>query len=123
MIKPLRAEELVEIGGETLRLALDFGALDAIEGQAGEPFDVIQRKLVSARKVPQSLQAKVLWGLLRRHHPDLTLDHAAAMVFDKASVVIGVAIGRLIDAAFFADKDDAEGKPNPPMPSGASEPS
>jgi hypothetical protein len=120
MVQPFYNEQAVTIDGETLRLVINFRTLDAIEAQTGKDFDSILRQLTAGRKrVPLSLQAKLVWGLLREHHPEVTLDEAMTLTMGEAGETIGLAIGQLIDAAFpVASAKEAKGG-NPPEPPGA----
>jgi hypothetical protein len=60
-------ERLVEAGNNRIRLAIDFLALDAIEGVSGLKMPEIVRAMLSG-SCPLNVSAKVLWGLLLRHH-------------------------------------------------------
>jgi hypothetical protein len=119
MLKPFYNEETLEAEGETFRLVLNFRAIDAIESLLGEPFDSVLEELGGERQ-RLGLAGKVLWGLLREHHGALSLDHAAALMFGEAGVAAGMAVQRLLDAAFpGAEAGKTKGE-NPPQPRGAS---
>lgn len=120
MPKPFFNEQTVVIDGETLRLVLDFKAIDATEQLLGQGYDEILDEL---QKPGASLgfTGKVLWGLLREHHPDLSFDQILTLQLGENGVTMGLAIEKLLTAAFpVAEK--AKGK-NPPKPRGASKPS
>lgn len=114
-------EQAVKVGGDTLRLVLNFGSIDAIEGLVGRGFDTILPELVgSDARPPLGLQGRVVWGLLREHHPEISLDQAATLLFGEASMSVGIAMGALINAAF-SPADPTKAKPaNPRKPRGAS---
>lgn len=126
---PFYHEEQVTIGDETLRLVINFAALDAVESLTGRGFDRILAEFTGADEVAGAparepgvaLQGKVVWGLLRQHHPELSLDHVAGMLFGPASAKIGAAIAKLLAAAFpSADPVDPKAKAgNPRKPRGA----
>lgn len=124
-LAPFYHEVAVPYADETYRLVLDFAALDAIESETGRTFDRILQEFTTPGAEPAtSLQAKVVWGLLRRHHPELTLDHVPTLLFSEASVAIGVGMGKLFETAFpRADPQAKKAKPaNPRKPRGASKP-
>lgn len=123
MVQPFRAEQALEAEGETLRLAIDFEALDAIETLlGGRRFsDVLSE--IARPDAPEALTAKVVWGLLRKHHPELGLDHALRLVMGSPGPV-GMAVGQLLEAAFPAREEGAApATEDPPKPRGASKPS
>jgi hypothetical protein len=110
---------------ETYRLVLDFAALDAIESETGRSFDGILREFTTPHAEPATtLQAKVVWGLLRRHHPEITIDQVVSLLFSVASAAIGIGMGKLFETAFpRADPSQKKAKPaNPRKPRGASKP-
>lgn len=118
MLKAFYHEQAVEVEGSTLRLVIDFGALDAIESLTGKGFDGTVQELTRADP-PMSLQARVVWGLLRRHHPEVSLDQATTLLFGDTGKLVGIAMGQLIAAAFSPDDEPAEAKPRPRKPRGA----
>jgi hypothetical protein len=111
-------EEQVKLGEQTLLLAINFRALDAIETLSEQRMDdILPSVLTGTAKL--GLLGKVLWGLLREHHPETTLDNAAGLMFDKAtSVSVGLAMSELLRRAFNIEVE-AKGK-NPPKRRGAS---
>ena len=118
-------EEVVEAGDTKLTLAIDFRAIDIIEGLAGGPGEIVPMPTVLAWLFtpPASigLSGKVLWALLRRHHDDVSLDQAAGLMFHKEhGPKVGQAIDRLLSRAFnLVDETKAKDK-NPPKRRGAS---
>ena len=122
-LAPFYHEVAVPLEDETFRLVLDFAALDAIESETGRPFDGILREFTSPGAEPAtSLQAKVVWGLLRRHHPDIALDQVLTLIYSTASSAIGIGMGKLFETAFpRAEPAKKKAKAaNPPKPRGAS---
>lgn len=123
MLQAFYHEATVEAGEETLRLTIDFAALDAIEGLTGKPFDASLQEMLGGA-APMALQARVVWGLLRRHHPEVSLDQATSLLFGDTGAATGVAIGKLMAAAFAEpDKGEKAKDARPPEPRGASKPS
>lgn len=123
MLHAFYHEEAVKVGEEALRLTLDFRALDAIESHTGRAFDDVLRQLTaSGTAPPHSLAARVVWGLLRTHHPEIDIDQAMGLVTGPSTGVLGIAIGTLIEKAFpRAMPADAKAKPaHPRRPRGAS---
>jgi hypothetical protein len=118
-LQPFYNEQAVEVDGETYRLVLNFRTIDATESVlGGRAYDEIIEELVCGQPAVGT-QTRVVWGLLREHHPDVTLDQAATLARGKASVAVGDAIGKLIDAAFPAADAEKEKEKNPPEPRGA----
>lgn len=120
-------EAAVRVDDDTqLRLVIDFAALDAVEGLVGKPFDRILEDFTAADSDPPlGLQGKVIWGFLRRYHPEVSLDQVANLLFGPSSVALGVAIGQLFNAAFpTAEPDDGKKAKaaNPRKPRGTSKP-
>jgi hypothetical protein len=64
--------------------SLDFRAIDAIETLTGEADDTIPSASLWGRRL--GIIGKVLWGLMRKHHPDSTLDEAAGLMFSTRGV-------------------------------------
>lgn len=121
MLKPFYHEEAVKVGDDTLRLVINFRAMDATESLIGRPFDEILKEMSSGSPT-LSVQGKVVWGLLREHHSDLSLDQVMTLLFGEPCVTVGYAMAKLLKSAFPAAEPEAKGK-NPPKPRGASRPS
>jgi hypothetical protein len=123
MLTAFYDEEVVSVGEDTLRLAIDFRAIDLIEHQCGEdgaiaPMpDVVE--MLFADQPPRGLLGKVLWSLLRRHHSDISLDVAVGLMFTQHGAGLVIAIRSLIVRAM--NFGDVEAKDeNPPPRRGAS---
>lgn len=98
--------------GERLTLVCDFAALDVIEGVTGQNWDEIVPQLV---KPPRGLAVKVLYGLLRKRHEQISLDEVAGLFFDKNSIALWAVMGDVIARAcnFDAGEEDAKPKKKP----------
>lgn len=121
MLQAFYNEEAVAVGGDTYRLVIDFAAIDAVESLLGRSFGDVVNEVLKPN-APVSLIGKVVWGLLRRHHPELTIDQVASLLFGEPGVAVGAAVGKLIEAAFNlapATEEKEKGK-NPRKPRGAS---
>lgn len=120
MPKPFYNEQSVVIDGETIRLVIDFRAIDATEQLLEMGYDLILEEIQKSGS-PLGFQAKVLWGLLREHHPEMTFDEIMPMLLGENAVTVGLALTALFEAAFpVAEKERGQ---NPPKPRGASKPS
>lgn len=99
MPKPFFNEEMVEVDGETLHLVLNFRAIDCIESLTGQTMNTIIGGAIGG-DMPLSLSVKVLWGLLREKHEDLSLDDASGYAFGDDSGKIGMAVSELLSRGF-----------------------
>lgn len=118
-LKPFYNEQTVAVGEDCYRLVLDFRAIDAIEGLTGVSFNSTLEEITGEAAKLGSV-GRVLWGLLREHHPEVTLDQAASLMFGDTGVLIGVAVQTLLENAFnSAPAETAKGK-NPPTRRGVS---
>jgi hypothetical protein len=115
--KPFYNEVTMKAEGETFRLVINFRALDAIETLLDRPFDTVLEELSSGNQ-KLGLVGKVLWGLLREHHAEMTLDETASLMFGETGQAAGLAVHQLLNAAF-PTGEKAKGK-NPPRRRGAS---
>lgn len=126
MLKPFYNEATVGVDGEAYRLVINFRTIDAIESLLDRDFDTVLEELTDvSRRARHGLQAKVVWGLLREHHSDVTLDQATRLVYGDTGTAVGLVIADLIEAAFpkaSTEPEKEKGK-NPPKPRGASKPS
>jgi hypothetical protein len=102
--------------GEALTLVCDFFAMDVVESVTKERWDDIVPQLVDP---PRALAVKVLYGLLRKRHEQITLDEAAGVSFDKNSIALWAVVGDVIRRA--SNMPDGESKDeNPPKRRGRS---
>jgi hypothetical protein len=121
-MKAFYHEQQVVVEGETLTLVINFRALDSIESMLDKSWEEIWPDL-GAAKPKLSLVGKVLWGLLREKHAEMTLDQTASLMFGDTGVAIGFAVDKLIRAAFAPSEGEKAGAKNPPKRRGASKPS
>lgn len=112
-------EAQVEVGETRLRLVVNMRTIDATEALTGLTMPKIL-SLLLGNDPPLSLGGKVLWGMLREHHPEVTLDEALGLMFAQEQDAIGIAMGDLFRRAFHIGKAKDE---NPPKRRGASKPS
>ena len=121
-LTPFYHEAQVQVDDTDLRLVLNFRTLDAIEGLTGLPMPSILPELAS-NSLGYGLIGKILWGLMREHHPEVTLDQAAGLMVGSHQAAVGLAVGDLFRRAFsVGEPEKAKGK-NPPRRRGASKPS
>jgi hypothetical protein len=115
--KPFYNEQAVVVDGETLRLVINFRTIDATEQLLGRGYDEILDEL-QRPNCPIGVTGKVVWGFLREHHPEITLDETASLLFGENALKVGLAISELLQSAFPA-AENAKGQ-NPPKPRGTS---
>ena len=120
MLKPFYNEEVIHVGEDRLRLVLNFRAIDAAEGLIGKPFSSVLAEVADGT-AGEALVGKVVWGLLREHHPELSIDQVAGLLFGPPGILLGGAVNRLLHASFSAAEEPEAA--NPPKPRGASKPS
>ena len=111
-------EEQVTVGGEALTLRLDFRAISVMEGALQSDMPSIVANFRSGR--PQiSVLGQMLWAMLREHHPEVTLDQAAGIMFADEAAKVGFALDALLERAFPFPVEDRKTK-NPPKQRGRS---
>jgi hypothetical protein len=121
MVKPFYAEQNVEVEGETLRLVINFEAIDATETLLGTTYPSVLQALGQTDDPPLGFTAKVVWGLLRKYHPEMSTDQVMALMWGENGIRVGYAVQQLMEAAFpTAEETPAETKPRPRKPRGAS---
>lgn len=104
-------EQQVQVGEETLTLRLDFRAITIMEGSLQSDMPTIVANFRSGR--PQlSVLGQMLWAILREHHPEVTLDQAAGLMFSDEAAKIGFALDALLERSFpLADYKPGDKKP------------
>jgi hypothetical protein len=129
MLTAFYDEEVVQLGDDTLRLAVDFRAIDLMEHIVGDsdaitPATLIVEHVLTSIPCPVSILCKVLYALLRRHHEGISLDVCLGVMASEHSVAASFAMQTLLRRAFnFGEPErQAKGK-NPRKPRGASKPS
>ena len=106
MPNPLKGEaQLTLEDGRELMLALDFDGLIEAEQAYGKP---LVQLLAEAQAGFMGALRALLWGALRRHHPDLRLADVTALLMDQQARAIA-AITAAIDAAMPARQPSGEG--------------
>jgi hypothetical protein len=106
-------EEQVTVDGQALTLRLDFRAITIMEGALQSDMPSIVANFRSGR--PQlSVLGQMLWAMLREHHPEVTLDQAAGIMFANEAAKVGFALDALLERAFPLPTEDRKPK-NPPM--------
>lgn len=114
-------EEQVTVDGTPITLRLDFRAITVMEGALQSDMPSIVANFRSGR--PQlSVLGQMLWAMTREHHPDITLDQAAGIMFADDAEKVGFALDALLERAFPLVTEDRKAK-NPPKPRGRSKPS
>lgn len=117
MPQPFYHEQSVVVDDETFNLVINFRAIDATEQLVGKGYDEILSDIQKPDALV-SLNGKVLWGLLREHHSELTLDQILTLCKGEPGLTMGLAMSELLQAAFpMVEKAKGE---NPPVPRGAS---
>jgi hypothetical protein len=118
MPKAFCHEQSVVVDGETFILVINFRAIDATEQLLKCGYDEILAD-IQRPNAPVGLMGKVLWGLLREHHSDLSLDQVLTLSMGQNGLTVGLAMSELLSAAFpTAEKE--KGK-NPPKRGGRSQ--
>jgi hypothetical protein len=100
--------QLLSKTGDKFHLVCDFFTIDVVEQVTGETWDEVIAQL-GDDKPPRALLIKVLYGLLRKRHEEITLDEAAAVFMDCDRLVFGATIGTLISqASNWEEKSEGE---------------
>lgn len=110
-IRAFKATETVQTAEGVFTLAIDMEIIDSLEDEFDCGFDELMRQF--EEKVRIGKLARLLRGLLSRHHPGLSLDDAGALAFNYGAE-FGEGMGRLFQKA---QPESAETKgENPPKP-------
>jgi len=116
-LKPFHFDAEVEAAeGFILHLSIDFAVINKLEGLLNKGMDELLGELVTSA----SVMGKFLWAMTREHHPDLTLDQVAGIMFSKdygAGVV--ATLGNLVRNAFNIGEPDAVGEQSHPPRKGS----
>ncbi len=121
MLTAFYHEAQVQVGDDSLRLVVNMRTIDATEQLVGESMPTILGQVLGADP-SFALVGKVVWGLLREHHPEVSLDQAAGLMFGEPGKAVGLVIGDLFRRAFHIG-EEAEKPANPRKRRGASKPS
>lgn len=104
MTNPLRGEATLDLGDDgKFLLVLDHEALIAAEGVFGRPIELL---MLAFRDGMAGAHRAMLWGALRRHHSDVTVERATELVLANRVKVIDV----LTAAVIASMPEKAEGK-------------
>lgn len=102
-------EELIEVGGYRLTLAIDFSIIDLVEHLSGQEMPQVLLA-VSADRPPIGVAGKLLWALLRRNHGSMTLDETAGLMLGKhRPAVLAGMFGLLKRAMNLGEKKPEDG--------------
>jgi hypothetical protein len=101
-------EQLLSLGCNRLKLAVDFRALDLAEHLVGEIVPEILPKLFSVRP-SLGASSKMLWAMLRRHHEEMTLDQAGGIIVSEHSSSALAAIHALLGRALNLGRSEDKG--------------
>lgn len=107
MVRPFRNEVTVVCAGDEFTLAIDISIIDALEDEFDLPFDELMAQFKQGTRVGKA--SRLLRGLLRRHHPDLTLDDVGGLLMEDSEPFAG-AMQRLFEKA----SPEQEASENPP---------
>lgn len=95
--------------GEKLQLVCDFYAVDVVEQITELNWDLdIIPQMASPSK---ALGARLLYGLLRKRQPNVTLDEAMGLTYDKNAPALWAVVGDVIRRACNLDTGEAEEAP------------
>ncbi|WP_340109459.1 GTA-gp10 family protein [Pikeienuella sp. HZG-20] len=97
-------ESQLTVDGRTWRLHLDFNALCEFEGAVGGRGQARLLQLEMGRGDFSDIRA-LLWALLRRHHPDMTLAGAG----DLVGADVAAANAALVAAITAAAPEESDG--------------
>lgn len=109
MVRAFRSEEVAQCGDEEYTLAIDITIIDALEDEFDLPFDDLMAQFEKSARIGKL--ARLLRGLLSRHHPELGLDEIGGLLLEYNDA-FGLAMQRLFEKAT-PDKKKAKGE-NPP---------
>lgn len=88
-----------EAQGQTWTLKLGTKAMRKIEGATGMPMPAVGRALEKEETASIDLVAKVFWGALQHHHPDLSVDDVDDLMDDLGLDKVGPLIAQAFEAA------------------------
>lgn len=121
MLNAYYNEAQVRVDDETvLRLVVNMATIDATEAIVGVTMPNVIEKLMG-NDPPTTLGGKVLWGMLRHHHPEITLDQSLSLATGECQDLIGAAMGDLFRRTFHIGEEAKQ--ENPRKRRGASRPS
>ena len=113
MLNPFYNEAQVQVGDDTLRFVVNMRTIDAIESLVGMSMPSALELLLGNDDPPLSLLGKFVWGLLREHNAEVSLDQALGLSFGDTGMAVGAVIGDLLRRTFHIG-EEAKGDENPP---------
>lgn len=112
---------------ETLTLVCDFSTIDVVEGVTEQSWDEVLPQVFPTFRPGEepapgsrALAVKLLYGLLRKRHESITLNEAAAVSYDRNSIVLWATVGDVIRRACNIDDGEEAKDENPPKRRGRS---
>lgn len=128
VLKPFHNEGQVQLGDAgVLRLVVDFRMIDVVEGLTGRGMQHVLTDLfvVDENDAKHALTGKVVWAMTREHHPQLSLDQIAGLIYSpEFGAEIGIVAQTLLENAFNLGAAEGKNGSRPPKGSrGASRPS
>jgi len=106
----LKGEAGIEVEGQSYVLAFDVNAMCEVEYLLDQPTDRILRALTASP--PLHVVRALLWGGLRRHHPDLDLQAVGALMEKMGGAGKALeAIGEALVSAFPEAEDPDPANP------------
>jgi len=107
MANPVKGEAGFDVEGQAYVLAFDINAMCEVEYVLNLSTDQILKAL--AFSPPLHVVRALLWGGLRRHHPDIDLIGAGALIESAGGPGLALdKIGQALISAFPEAKDDPE---------------
>lgn len=99
MANAVKGEASIDVEGRAYVLAFDINAMCEVEYILDRSTDRILRELATAPAL--NVVRALLWGGLRRHHPDVDLKGAGALIEDMGGAGPALdGIGKALVAAF-----------------------
>lgn len=89
MANPMKAETVVELDdGRTVTMVFDVNAWIDIGDQLGMEVPEIIKVLQDEEKPPSlKMQRVIIWGALRKHHPEMSLRDAGEILAEAAEAM------------------------------------
>lgn len=111
-LKPFYNEAQVSLDDNfVLRLVVNFRTIDRLEALLKIPLDEALGQLLTST----SMATKILWGMTREYHSDLSLDQIAGILFEHdRKNAVAAAMGDLVRRVFHIEGDGEDEKRRPP---------
>lgn len=112
MTSPLKGEAKLQLkDGRSFTLVLDHEALFAAESLARKPLEQVLAELVGGF---HGARRAVLFGALRRHHPDVTPEEATQIMVDAKMAAVEAITAALVASQPKAAEGDNAGNAGKP---------